>query len=74
MCLDSSIPSLSMYKAPAFHDEERAAVQGDAETRTWLKWWDPSLKALCTSIFGEAQDFLYNPGHCDQPSSFICQI
>lgn len=58
-----------MYTAPAFHDEEKAAVQGDAESRTWLKWWDPSLEA--TSIFGDAQDFLNSPGHCDQTSSLI---
>lgn len=29
--------SFPMYTVPALHDEGRAAMQADAESRTWLK-------------------------------------
>lgn len=36
---------LKVARSRAFHDEDQVAVQGNAEIRTWLKWWDPSLEA-----------------------------
>lgn len=61
--------SSSVYAVPAPHDERRAAIQGSAERRAYLKQWDPSLEASWHLHPWRAQDLSYSPGQCDLISS-----